>query len=117
MQSLKNQRVIVTGGSHGLGLGIVEALVARGSTVMVVARDTQRLADVESRLGVSGAAGDVTDRALAFPIAEFRPSALVLNAGAPPPMGAATRADLEGFSAPRNTDVKAGFSGSRRARA
>jgi NAD(P)-dependent dehydrogenase (short-subunit alcohol dehydrogenase family) len=28
MQSLKNQRVIVTGGSSGLGLGVVEALAA-----------------------------------------------------------------------------------------
>jgi NAD(P)-dependent dehydrogenase (short-subunit alcohol dehydrogenase family) len=46
MQSLKNQRAIVTGGSSGLGLGVVEALIERGAKVMVVARDTQRLAEV-----------------------------------------------------------------------
>jgi NAD(P)-dependent dehydrogenase (short-subunit alcohol dehydrogenase family) len=110
MQSLKNQRAIVTGGSHGLGLGIVEALAARGAKVMVVARDTQRLAEVESRLGVTGAAGDVTDRALAASLLrEFRPSTLVLNAGAPPPMGPLHEQTWEGFSAPWNTDVKAGF--------
>jgi NAD(P)-dependent dehydrogenase (short-subunit alcohol dehydrogenase family) len=43
MQSLKNQRAIVTGGSSGLGLGVVESLVSRGAKVMVVARDAQRL--------------------------------------------------------------------------
>ena len=88
MQSLKNQRVIVTGGSSGLGLGVVEALAARGAKLMVVARDAQRLAEVESRLGVVGAVGDVTDRGLAVSLLqEFRPTVLVLNAGAKPPMG------------------------------
>ena len=37
MQSLKNQHVIVTGGSSGLGLGVVEALVERGSAFTVTA--------------------------------------------------------------------------------
>lgn len=31
MQSLENQRVIVTGGSSGLGLGVVEAMALRGA--------------------------------------------------------------------------------------
>jgi NAD(P)-dependent dehydrogenase (short-subunit alcohol dehydrogenase family) len=110
MQSLKNQRVIVTGGSSGLGLGVVEAMVLRGAKVMVVARDTQRLAEVESRLGVTGALGDVTDRALAASLLqEFRPTVLVLNAGAKPPMGPLHEQTWEGFSAPWNSDVKAGF--------
>ena len=30
MEDLRNQRAIVTGGNGGLGLGVVEALVARG---------------------------------------------------------------------------------------
>jgi hypothetical protein len=110
MQSLKNQRVIVTGGSSGLGLGVVEAVVSRGAKVMVVARDAQRLAEVESRLGVIGALGDVTDRALAASLLqEFRPTVLVLNAGAKPPMGPLHEQTWEGFSAPWNSDVKAGF--------
>src|SRR5580692_2646129 len=74
MQNLKNERAIVTGGSSGLGLGVVESLVARGTMVMVVARDAQRLAEVEQRLGVAGAVGDVADRALAMSLLhEFRP--------------------------------------------
>src|SRR5882672_11487573 len=110
MQNLKNQRAIVTGGSSGLGLGVVESLVARGAKVMVVARDAQRLAEVESRLGVAGAVGDVADRALAtLLLQEFRPTVLVLNAGAVPPMGPLHEQTWEGFSAVWNSDVKAGF--------
>jgi NAD(P)-dependent dehydrogenase (short-subunit alcohol dehydrogenase family) len=110
MQSLKNQRVIVTGGSSGLGLGVVEALVERGAKVMVVARDAQRLAEVESRLGVTGAMGDVTDRALAASLLqEFRPTVLVLNAGVKPAMGPLHEQSWEDFSAPWNSDVQAGF--------
>lgn len=110
MQDMKNERVIVTGGSSGLGLGVAEAMAACGATVMVVARDRQRLAEAESRLGVTGAIGDVTDRALAVSLLqEFKPSVLVLNAGAVPPMGQLHELSWEGFSAPWNCDVKAGF--------
>jgi NAD(P)-dependent dehydrogenase (short-subunit alcohol dehydrogenase family) len=110
MQSLKNQRVIVTGGSGGLGLGVVEALAGRGAKVMVVARDAQRLAEVESRLGVTGAVGDMTDRALAASLLqEFRPTVLILNAGTKPSMGPLHEQSWEGFSAPWNSDVKGGF--------
>jgi NAD(P)-dependent dehydrogenase (short-subunit alcohol dehydrogenase family) len=35
--SLKDKNVVVTGGSRGLGLGLVEALVARGAKVTVAA--------------------------------------------------------------------------------
>ena len=110
MESLENQRAIVTGGSSGLGLGVVEALAGRGAKVVVVARDAQRLADVESRLGVIGALADVTDRARAASLLqEFRPRVLVLNAGVKPSMGPLHEQSWEGFSAPWNTDVKAGF--------
>lgn len=110
MQDLKSQRVIVTGGSSGLGLGVVEALVAHGAKVTVVARNAQRLAEVESRLAVTAAAGDVTDRALAVSLLrEVRPAVLVLNAGAQPPLGPLHMQSWEDFSGPWNSDVKAGF--------
>ena len=38
MQTLERQRVLVTGGSRGLGVGVLEALVARGAEVTVLAR-------------------------------------------------------------------------------
>jgi NAD(P)-dependent dehydrogenase (short-subunit alcohol dehydrogenase family) len=40
--SLKDKNVVVTGGSRGLGLGLVEAFVAHGVRVTVVARGAQR---------------------------------------------------------------------------
>jgi D-arabinose 1-dehydrogenase-like Zn-dependent alcohol dehydrogenase len=42
MVTLEGQKVVVTGGSRGLGLGIVEALVAQKAHVTVVARDPER---------------------------------------------------------------------------
>lgn len=110
MQDLKDQRVIVTGGSSGLGLGVVEALAAHGANITVVARDAQRLAEVETRLGVNGVPGDATDRALATTLLrEIRPNVLMLNAGTTPPMGPLHEQSWDGFSEPWNSDVKAGF--------
>ena len=110
MQTLKNQRALVTGGSSGLGLGIVEALVAAEANVVVVARDAQRLADVERRLGVTTVVGDVADAGLAESLLrEFRPTVLVLNAGAVPAMAPLHEQTWAGFSTTWNSDVKAGF--------
>jgi NAD(P)-dependent dehydrogenase (short-subunit alcohol dehydrogenase family) len=40
--NLKDKNVVVTGGSRGLGLGLVEALVAHGARVTVVAAAPMR---------------------------------------------------------------------------
>jgi NAD(P)-dependent dehydrogenase (short-subunit alcohol dehydrogenase family) len=73
----------VTGGSRGLGLGLVEALVAHGARVAVVARESEALESVHSRLGVAVIPADVTDDVAAKRIlAEVRPDIVVLNAGA-----------------------------------
>jgi NAD(P)-dependent dehydrogenase (short-subunit alcohol dehydrogenase family) len=110
MQTLEGQRVLVTGGSRGLGLGLVEAFIARKANVTVVGRDPERLADVKQRLGVAVTAGDVTDRDLARAmLREVQPSVLVLNAGAKPALGPLHEQTWEGFSAAWETDVKAGL--------
>jgi NAD(P)-dependent dehydrogenase (short-subunit alcohol dehydrogenase family) len=83
--SLKDRNVVVNGGSRGLGLGLVEALVARGARVTVVARGAESLGAVGARLGVATICADVTDQAAANRIlAEVRPDILALNAGATP---------------------------------
>ena len=110
MENLKDQRVIVTGGSSGLGLGMVEALVERQARVVVVARDAGRLAQIGQRLDVSVVAGDVTDRSLAISLLrDIRPTLLVLNAGATPQMLPLHEQSWETFSETWNTDVKAGL--------
>jgi NAD(P)-dependent dehydrogenase (short-subunit alcohol dehydrogenase family) len=110
MDTLEGQKVVVTGGSRGLGLGIVEALVARKARVTVVARDAARLAEVSKRLGVEVARGDVTDDGFARSVlGDIRPSVLVLNAGAKPSLGLLHEQTWAGFSSTWNCDVKAAF--------
>jgi NAD(P)-dependent dehydrogenase (short-subunit alcohol dehydrogenase family) len=108
--SLKDKKVVVTGGSRGLGLGVVEALVAHSANVTVVARDADALAAVRDRLGVATIAADVTDEAAAQRIvADVRPDILVLNAGAKPPMGRMDQISWADFTETWETDVKAGL--------
>jgi NAD(P)-dependent dehydrogenase (short-subunit alcohol dehydrogenase family) len=108
--SLKDKNVVVTGGSRGLGLGLVEALVAHGARVTVVARDADALRSVRARLGVATISADVTDETAAHRIqAEVRPDILVLNAGATPRMGRLDQLSWADFTAPWETDVKAGL--------
>jgi NAD(P)-dependent dehydrogenase (short-subunit alcohol dehydrogenase family) len=110
METLAGQKVIVTGGSRGLGLGIVEALVARKALVTVVARDAEGLAAVAGRLGVEVVAADIADPDRARDtLRAVRPSVLVLNAGAIPAHGRIHEQTWEGFSRPWNSDVKGGF--------
>ena len=108
--SLTDKNVVVTGGSRGLGLGLVEALVARGARVTVVARDTDALESISARLGVATISADVTDQTAAHRIlAEVSPDILVLNAGAKPPMARLDEVSWADFTATWETDVKAGL--------
>ncbi|WP_129648918.1 SDR family oxidoreductase [Peristeroidobacter agariperforans] len=107
---IKNKSVVVTGGSRGLGLGLVETLVEHGASVTVVARESDALAAVRSKLGVNTVAADIRDEAAARTIiATVRPDILVLNAGAKPVMARLDQISWADFTVPWEYDVKAGL--------
>ena len=76
----------------------------------VVARDAGALESVRARLGVATISADVTD-ATAAPriLAEVRPDIVALNAGATPRMGRLDQLSWADFTAPWESDVKAGL--------
>ncbi|MFT3922254.1 MAG: SDR family NAD(P)-dependent oxidoreductase [Myxococcales bacterium] len=105
---LRGKRVLVTGGSRGLGLGLVECLLEAEAEVTVIARHPGRLAELAQRLGVTTIAGDIADPELpGRALREVRPAVLVLNAGVTPPMRAIDQISWEDFSATWNTDTRA----------
>jgi NAD(P)-dependent dehydrogenase (short-subunit alcohol dehydrogenase family) len=48
---LKNQTVVVVGGSSGMGLGIAEAVAKEGARVIIAARNFERCQQVASKIG------------------------------------------------------------------
>lgn len=66
-RELANQRVLITGGSSGIGLAVAEALALEGAEVALLARNELGLAAAKRKLAESGAeavtvTADVTDR-------------------------------------------------------
>lgn len=66
-RELANQRVLVTGGSSGIGLAVAEALAQEGAEVALLARNELGLAAAKRKLAEYGAeavtvTADVTDR-------------------------------------------------------
>jgi NAD(P)-dependent dehydrogenase (short-subunit alcohol dehydrogenase family) len=111
MNELKNKIALVTGGSRGIGRGIVESLTAQGVHVWALARDAQHLETLKREVpGVDIIATDMTDPAVAADaLHEICPDILVLNAGATPTMLPAHQQSWEQFSNTWETDVKSTF--------
>jgi len=86
---LAEKRVVITGGSKGIGLAIAKHFVEEGATVTLVARDAAALADAKAQIDGSGKTVDVvaadlgTDagRQMLFEMCPD-PDILVNNAGA-----------------------------------
>jgi len=57
---LNNKKIVITGGSDGLGLAIAKALLAKKAQVHVLARDQVRLQAVQ-KLGLTTHQADVRD--------------------------------------------------------
>src|SRR5580692_10938218 len=111
MQNLNGKCAIITGGSQGLGLAMVEALAACGANVTAISRDRPKLAAAE-QAGAAVIAGDATDATLMNSVLrEEVPGVLILNAGARLPMKPIDEQSWDEFSTAWNTDVKAGLIG------
>ncbi|APO79422.1 short-chain dehydrogenase/reductase SDR family protein (plasmid) [Rhizobium etli 8C-3] len=105
---VNGKRIVVVGGSRGLGLGLVEAFVARAAGVTVVARNATALQEVGERLAVATISADATDAGVAKQImADTRPDIAIVNVGAKPPMDRIDRIGWEAFATNWNVDVKA----------
>jgi NAD(P)-dependent dehydrogenase (short-subunit alcohol dehydrogenase family) len=111
MQNLNGKRVVITGGSQGLGLAMVEALAACGANVIAISRDRSNLSSAE-HAGATVIAGDATDATLMNKVVrEEAPDVLILNAGARLPVKPIDQQSWDEFSIVWNTDVKAGLVG------
>jgi NAD(P)-dependent dehydrogenase (short-subunit alcohol dehydrogenase family) len=79
MQNLNGKRVVITGGSQGLGLAMVEALAACGANVTAISRDRAKLAAAE-QAGAAVIAGDAIDATLMNKVVrEEVPDVLILG--------------------------------------
>lgn len=58
--NLKDAKVLVTGGSSGIGRGIADLLVKRGAKVAISGRDEERLREAAGAIGGAPLQGDVS---------------------------------------------------------
>src|ERR1700689_3738436 len=109
---------VVTGASRGFGRAIATALAKAGAHVAGVSRDPIRLEELRAELGpgfapvVADAADPVTAGQL---IDQYRPSVLVLNAGASPLARPLQRHTWQTFSRNWEVDVQQAFNWTREA--
>lgn len=107
-QHLHGKKVVVIGGSKGLGRAIVAATHAQGAQVLAVARKAEplkQLADAFPGVHVLALDGS-SERAPATVFATLSPDVLVVCAGAIPHAAPLVEQSWEQFSRNWNSDVK-----------
>ena len=111
MLSLTGKKIVVIGGSRGVGLRIVEAAIGNGAQVLAVARQQAPLRQLAQEVpGTEVLSLDATDEgapAKVFDVLE--PDILVLCAGAFPPAAPLYQQSWQEFAVNWETDVKLAF--------
>jgi NAD(P)-dependent dehydrogenase (short-subunit alcohol dehydrogenase family) len=112
--ALQGRRALVTGGSRGIGLAIVEALAAQGADVVFTARGaagiTSAMAGLPIGLSARGVVCDVTDRAEMAALLAKPVDILVNNAGVIQPIGHLADADMQAWAENLRVNVVAAVS-------
>lgn len=117
MISLQDLRVVITGGTSGLGLALVQALRSRGARVAFVARQPERVAEVARRLGAHSIVADISRKDDTYPIATQATATLggldvlINNASSlgPVPLALLADTDCEDLEAALATNVVGPF--------
>jgi NAD(P)-dependent dehydrogenase (short-subunit alcohol dehydrogenase family) len=109
--SWSNKIAVVTGGSRGLGRGIVEALASRGARVHVVARGEEALGSLTREVrGVVPVRGDAVDETLAERLlTKEAPDLVVLCAGVAPVLGGFHDLTWDAFETNWKVDTRSTF--------
>ena len=113
----RSKTAIVTGGSRGLGRGVVQALAAGGLDVIALARDAEGLAALARELeNVHPVVADAADELVAGRLLQERlPDLVVLCAGASPLLRPLHLHSWETFSQNWEVDAKSAFAWLRNA--
>src|SRR4051812_12602742 len=107
---MDKKRVIVVGGSKGLGRGIALACAERGARVLAIARGRAELDAVAREGKIDVRAGDAADPTfVASVLAAEDPDAVFVVAGVAPAMRPIHEYRWESFSDVWNNDVNATF--------
>ncbi len=115
-QQLAGRTAVVTGASRGFGRAIATALTEAGATVVGLARDADRLAELHQKLGDSFTplVADAADPVRAGQLLDqFDPDILVLNAGTAPLSRPLHQHTWESFSRVWEVDVRQVFGWTR----
>jgi len=107
---LKGARVLITGGSDGIGLAIGRTLTAQGARVALMARRADRVVAAAQEIGALGIAGDVSkpadaETAVARVVQEFGGIDILVNNAGFGTFGLLTEVNLEDFERTFATNV------------
>lgn len=111
MISLAGKKIVVVGGSRGVGRRVVEVAIGNGARVLAVARQEAPLRRLAQEVpGAEVLSLDATDEAAPEKVFDvLQPDILVLSAGAFPPAAPLHEQSWQEFGVNWETDVKIAF--------